>query len=301
MPELHMGEQRKILVVDDREYWLQTIENILSDDYDLSLCSNAAEARRAFEAGDHDLLILDKNLPGESGLELLAHFRRSKANLRAIILTEYEDVASAVESMKLGALDYLPKRMENLDEVLRERVREALSTETPSGEAEPPVVSLIRGGESAALEFKSSLRWDMRAGKPNRELEKVIVKTVAGFLNSEGAGDLLIGVDDDGKVLGLGYDYDTLGKRRNRDGFENLLTTVILDACGKDCAPLINILFHRVGGDDVCQVALKPSPKPVFVKDEKGEHLFVRTGNSTRLLNTREAVEYCKIRWKTSG
>jgi len=38
--------------------------------------------------------------------------------------------------------------------------------------------------------------------------------------------------------------------------------------------------------------------RPIFIKDASGEHLYTRTGNSTRLLTTREAIEYCKIRWK---
>ena len=44
-------------------------------------------------------------------------------------------------------------------------------------------------------------------------------------------------------------------------------------------------------------MTFKPSPRPIFVKDEDGEHLYIRTGNSTRPLTSREAVGYCKQRW----
>jgi predicted HTH transcriptional regulator len=201
--------------------------------------------------------------------------------------------------MKLGALDYVPKTVKDLYEVLRRKVGEALETGQESESAEPPVMALIKEGESATLEFKSSLRWDMREGKLNKGLERVIVKTVAAFMNSEGECNLLIGVDDDGSVVGIRHDYATLGRKKDRDGFENLLVTIILDACGKDCAPLIRVLFHQVGEAEVCQVTIKPSTKPVFVKDDKDELFYVRTGNSTRQLNTREALEYCKLRWRT--
>jgi hypothetical protein len=160
------------------------------------------------------------------------------------------------------------------------------------------VVSLIARGESVELEFKSSARWDMRQDKPNKEMEAVIVKTVASFLNGEAGGTLLIGVDDDGAVLGLQHDYKTLGRKQDRDGFENWLTTLLLDAYGKDTSPLIRITFHEVDSKEVCRVIALPSGKPVFVRDDKAEHLYIRTGNSTRLLSTREAIEYCKIRWK---
>jgi hypothetical protein len=108
-----------------------------------------------------------------------------------------------------------------------------------------------------------------------------------------------MGVEDEGTVLGLEHDFKTLGKRQDADGYENFLTTLLLGSYGKDTSPLIQISFHELDGKDVCRVVAKPSPRPVFVKDEKGEHLFIRAGNSTRLLSTKEAIDYCKIRWKS--
>jgi hypothetical protein len=160
------------------------------------------------------------------------------------------------------------------------------------------IAALIVRGESSELEFKSSARWDMQQNKPNKEMEAVVVKTVASFLNAEAGGTLLIGVEDNGDVLGLQHDYKTLGRKQDRDGFENWLTTLLLDSYGKDTSPLIRITFHEVESKEVCRVIAQPSGKPVFVRDDKAEHLYIRTGNSTRLLSTREAIEYCKIRWK---
>src|SRR5208283_3043698 len=76
---------------------------------------------------------------------------------------------------------------------------------------------LIAQGESDSLEFKSSFRWDLRENKVNRALEGVVLKTIAGYMNGNG-GTLLIGVADDGRVVGLGHDYPTL-KKPDRDGF----------------------------------------------------------------------------------
>ncbi len=160
------------------------------------------------------------------------------------------------------------------------------------------IVALIAQGESAELEFKSSTRWDMRENKQNKELEKVIVKTVAALLNVEQGGTLLIGVADDGSVVGLQHDYKTFSKKGNRDGYELFLNDLLLkNNFGYDCSPFIQITFHSVESKDVCRVAVKSSPKPVYVEDEKGEHLYIRSGNSTRLLSTREAIEYCQHHW----
>ena len=70
-----------------------------------------------------------------------------------------------------------------------------------------PIAEVAKRGESESLEFKSSARWNMRAGKRDDAMETVIAKTVAAFMNS-GGGTLLIGVDDDGRLIGLGPDYD---------------------------------------------------------------------------------------------
>jgi hypothetical protein len=144
------------------------------------------------------------------------------------------------------------------------------------------------------------MRWDFRGKKINKDVERTIVKTIASFMNSEHKSILLIGVSDEGTVIGLTHDYKTLGQKQDRDSFETYLTGRVLEGCGSDCAPLMRIVFHTVDEHEICQITVTPSPKPVFVKDERGEHFYVRTGNSTRLLTTREAIEYYKLRWKMS-
>jgi predicted HTH transcriptional regulator len=156
--------------------------------------------------------------------------------------------------------------------------------------------ALLAQGEGPRVEFKSSARWDLRENKKNGELEKVIVKTVAGFLNSDG-GTLLIGVGDDATVIGLQHDYQTVHKK-SRDGYELFLHDLLLNAIGKDLTPQLAITFHSLDGKDLCRVVIQPSPHPVFIKEGQFEHLYIRPGNSTRLLTTKEAIEYCKTRWK---
>jgi predicted HTH transcriptional regulator len=161
-----------------------------------------------------------------------------------------------------------------------------------------PIGALIRKGESAELEFKSSARWDMKLRRVNKEIEAVIVKTVAGFLNSYTGGVLLIGVSDDGVVVGLQHDYQTLTRHSNRDGFEAFVVNLLTEAYGKDVSAFIRIDFHRLGENDVCRVSAKPSAHEVYVDDDK---FFLRIGNTTARLTTREANEYCRLRWPHSS
>jgi len=296
-----MDERKKILVVDDEEGWLQTTKRILESNYEVTLLEDHTKAAQYLKQQNFALVILDLNMPGTSGLEVLKQMREVDPNLRAIMLTGYANVDSAVESMKIGALDYISKGTGNLASALRTRVAQALARETVrSNRQNPSIAELIEMGESAELEFKASARWDIRNHRLNKELEKVVVKTVASFMNSDRGGTLLLGVDDSGLVVGLKGDYSTLGKRQNRDGYEHLLMTLLTDAFGTDCSPFIDVLFHKESEEDVCEVLVKPSPKPMFVQDDKAEHLFIRVGNSTRLLSTREAIEYCKVRWPTT-
>ncbi|MCD6174770.1 MAG: ATP-binding protein, partial [Planctomycetes bacterium] len=67
------------------------------------------------------------------------------------------------------------------------------------------LLEVIAAGENDGLEFKSTLRWNLRSNKPDKAMEIACLKTMAAFLNSEG-GTLLVGVEDDGHILGIGAD-----------------------------------------------------------------------------------------------
>src|SRR5690625_6416401 len=71
---------------------------------------------------------------------------------------------------------------------------------------------IINEGESSILEFKSTLRWNIRESRHDKKMEEVIMKSIVAFANGEG-GKLLIGVADDGEILGLQNDYNTLKNR----------------------------------------------------------------------------------------
>lgn len=163
--------------------------------------------------------------------------------------------------------------------------------------ADAEIGPLLIQGEGPRVEFKSTVRWDLKKNEKNGELERVIVKTVCGFLNAEG-GTLLIGVDDDGSIVGLEHDYGTVHKK-NRDGFDLFLRKLLLDEVGKDCTLCLGITFHHAEGKDLCRVAVSASPRPVFLTEGSEEHLYVRSGNATRRLTTKEAIDYVKSRWKS--
>lgn len=155
--------------------------------------------------------------------------------------------------------------------------------------------SLIRSGEDEQVEFKSTARWDLRANKVNRVLSDIVAQTIAGFANS-GGGSLLIGVDDDGRIVGLGFDYETL-KRKDRDGFAQFITTLVSDRLGSENCRFVHLLFAEIEGQDVCRVIIEPADAPVYLHDGKQARFFLRTGNTTRDLDAREVIQYALSRW----
>lgn len=150
--------------------------------------------------------------------------------------------------------------------------------------------ALINGGEGEYLEFKSSVRWDYHQGKINKALEIVIAKTLVGFMNHRG-GSLLIGVADDGGIVGLESDYKTL-KSKDRDGFELCITDLVTNRIGASLCVFIHCVFDQVEGKDICRVIVEPAVEPVYLKDGGTSKYFLRTGNGTRELDAREAMAH---------
>ncbi len=155
---------------------------------------------------------------------------------------------------------------------------------------------ILKKGEGKFIEFKQTLRWDVRNKQVHKDIERAIAKTIVGFLNNEGK-TLVVGVDDNSKVTGLEDDYKTLPKK-NRDGFENHFSMIIKTMIGMKFRGFINTRFANKDGKDVFIVDVEPSHKPAYLQSGEGkEEFFVRAGNSTQPLTMSEAEEYIKTRW----
>lgn len=171
-----------------------------------------------------------------------------------------------------------------------------LEIEQLKAELDRDLEELIALGEGEHLEFKSTFRYDLKQDKVNKALETVIMKTLAGMMNSEG-GTLLIGVDDEGHILGLDKDYQTL-RRKDSDGFEQLLNSSIADKLGTAACEWVRILFHQHGEQEVCRVRVQAAPQPVYLKEGKETKFYLRTGAGTRAMDLQEAIDFIGKKWK---
>ncbi|MFT3671566.1 DUF262 domain-containing protein [Aestuariivirga sp.] len=175
-------------------------------------------------------------------------------------------------------------------------------TATSSVSMPATIEDLIREGESDELEFKSTLRWDLREAKLSQKMEEVIVKTVAALGNAQG-GTLIIGVADDGQVLGLSHDMLTL-KEANRDHFELHLRNLLSQNIGPVFATnRVQVRFHTVENEDVCQVDVAKVSEPIIVtaKDKNGQPIqkfYVRNGNASIELSMSDFSDYSRERFR---
>ncbi|NCD32650.1 MAG: ATP-binding protein [Spartobacteria bacterium] len=168
--------------------------------------------------------------------------------------------------------------------------KRVVSIQQLSEELERNISHVIARGEGPSLEFKSTFRWDVEKERANKAMEFSVLKTIAAFLNSEG-GTLLIGVQDNGSVYGLENDYKTL-RKKNRDGFDQIVVTSIAHNMGTNVCANVHLLFHELNDHDICRILVTRSTQPVFLKADGASKFYVRTGAATRELNVEEALSY---------
>jgi len=156
---------------------------------------------------------------------------------------------------------------------------------------------LIKRGESKTLEFKSTLRWSLKEDRQDdKGVTHAVLKTIAAFLNTEG-GDLLIGVADDGAIVGIERD-----RLESDDKFMRHLAQVVRNGLGDRAGTCIDPKTQIVEGKTVCVVSCQRSPEPVFLKWKRVESspegdFFVRSGPGTVKLPPDSAREYIRTRF----
>lgn len=163
---------------------------------------------------------------------------------------------------------------------------EALGLRQKAARTAEDILRLIAEGESGTLEFKQTLRYNLKAQKNGKEIEHASLKSVAGFMNSEG-GTLLVGVADNGVVTG--FEEDKLG---NDDKallhFNNLVNQQI----GTEFARYLDTTIIEVQGKHVLRAHCIPAAAPAILKTGKTEEFYVRSGPASRQLTLSQFYEW---------
>ncbi|MDH5714909.1 MAG: response regulator [Candidatus Aminicenantes bacterium] len=105
-----MEKKMSILVVDDEPIVCDSCKKILTEKgFTVETALNGEEALKTFKKGDFDIVIVDLKMPGIDGMEVLRSVKKSKPEVDVLMITGYGTIPSAVEAMKIGAADYVPK------------------------------------------------------------------------------------------------------------------------------------------------------------------------------------------------
>lgn len=165
---------------------------------------------------------------------------------------------------------------------LRELPKRGIDARDPFADLQ----ALIRRGEGTHVEFKSTMRMNLHTGKAGKEIELAWLKGVAAFLNTEG-GLLVIGVADDGEILGL--DADAFANDdKCRLHFKNLINSHL----GAEHARFVNFELYRIEEHTLAVVECEPADIPIFLLNKGTEAFLIRNGPSNIELPISKALIY---------
>ena len=296
----------RVLIVDDLPDVRTTLSGLLSDEgYDVRSASSRAEALQMVDGERFHIAILDVRLDeadedNQDGILLMHDIGKKDPTVAIIILTGYANVKMVRDVLQPSlegvspAFGFLEKsEMDQLPEYVDRALKRAMLTTVPD------VGDLIAQGESERVEFKSSIRWDFKKNAINKSLQETIAVAITGMLNGKG-GILFIGVADDGTVLGIEKDLQTL-RKPDTDGFQLALTDIVKTYVGLEYMACIRTRFELIDGKHVCVVSIEKSPKPVFLATGDVHKFWVRMGNSTRSLDVKATLNYIQANWGNAG
>lgn len=301
-----------VLLVDDEPINLKMLYTALeAHGPRLLVAKSGEEALKIAERAKPALILLDVKMPGIDGYETCRRLKSAEATRDAtiIFLSALHETREKVKGLALGAVDFITKPFD-AEEVLA-RVTRQLSIQQKQQELQQEnrqlssrlknvtadedknvgidrvsVKKLIRNGESEQVEFKSTLRWNLKTDKKDKAIETAWLKTLVAFLNTDG-GTLLVGVEDDGRVLGTAPD-----RFENSDKYLLHVNNLIRQHIGLGFAGSIRFDLSPLGDDYVLVVRCRRSRQPVFLKMGQEEAFYVRVGPGSRKLSPSEVVAY---------
>jgi len=153
---------------------LKVVERALSTvGFTLSVAENEAQALRLIEEGEFACALVDRNLVGADGLDVIKKLRERQPNCACVLMTAYPSVPSAVEALRIGVVDYIQKPSPDFD-VIADRVQSAIRLHRSRAGAEPVRTALravddlrrevlVKSAEEIVATLKS-LQNKMKAG-----------------------------------------------------------------------------------------------------------------------------------------
>ncbi|MCF7919409.1 MAG: putative DNA binding domain-containing protein [Candidatus Cloacimonetes bacterium] len=149
-----------------------------------------------------------------------------------------------------------------------------------------PLRLLIDAGESEKLEFKSTMRLNLKDNQKDSRIGFAILKSISAFLNTDG-GTLLVGVEDNGNILGSEIE-DFASDDKYLLHFSQLLQHNI----GLDNSRFVHYKLVDIDNKKILKVDCEASPKPIFLIKDSVEDFYIRSGPASKKLSISTAITY---------
>ncbi|MGE7119298.1 response regulator transcription factor [Peribacillus sp. NPDC097264] len=183
----------KVLVVEDNASLLESMRQILEDEYEVDTADNGEDGLFLAQQRIYDIILLDVMLPGMDGFEIIRHMRNAKIDTSVLFLTAKDSLEDRVRGLELGGDDYLVKPFQAAE--LKARIRALLRR---SG-----ILSLEQGLKYRGIEFLEKEKDILVDGEPVRltlkqyELLEYLIQNKGKILTREQIFDRIWGFDSD--------------------------------------------------------------------------------------------------------
>lgn len=191
---------------------------------------------------------------------------------------------------KMTYNEFLKARRKLIANVIKDGFQK-LAKGTKIIERPSTLLDMIAIGEGPYTEFKSTLRVNLYTHENDPKMEHAVLKTINGFLNSDG-GTLVIGVADNGDAVGIDVDGFP-----NEDKMDLHLGNLIKHRLGTTAMLHIKPRFEDYKGERVLLVDCKPSMVPVYFKTGNEDEFYIRAGGSSAKLIMSQMHDYIKQRF----
>ncbi len=119
--------KEKIMIIDDDPLICQGLSQALKDEYEVVSTTSGEEALEMVKKEDFDVVLTDLVMPKVGGMRILKEIKGIKPEIRVIMITAYATVENAIEALKEGATDYIPKPfdLDKVQKVVKRALKEA--------------------------------------------------------------------------------------------------------------------------------------------------------------------------------
>jgi len=180
------------------------------------------------------------------------------------------------------------------------KISNALPEPLPDQIARKSFEEKLKEEESAYLEFKSSMIYDIERKVPSKDIKREVAISIAAFSNTDG-GILIIGVGPKKQPYGIENDYKTFSKEQNWDQWLRAFSDLIdsdIDVKITSSLDVKNIVYD---GKPFAIIKIPKGIEPAYIAPKNEQEFYIRSQNRSKKLKPKDAIEYAQKRFRQAS